>query len=93
MHAEDIITTVLTLNIYIGIYLPKAFTLTRLRSYEMFEVLLIVRINTSVGLQGIVIFRLLGDAFPYRLARGIPLKEGVPYALECKVRAPPPHLR
>ena len=78
MYAEDIIPTFLTSNIYIGIWLPKALTLSRLRSYEMFEVLLIVRINKSLGLQGIVNFRLLRDAFPYRLARGIALKEGVP---------------
>jgi hypothetical protein len=44
----------------------------------MFEVFLIVRINESVGLQGILNIPLLTDAFPYRLARGIPLKEGVP---------------
>jgi hypothetical protein len=44
----------------------------------MFEGFLIVRINKSVGLRGILNFHLLGDAFPYRLARGIPLKEGVP---------------
>jgi len=43
----------------------------------MIEVLLIGRINTSVGLQGILNFPLLRDAFPYRLARRIPLKEGV----------------
>jgi hypothetical protein len=59
----------------------------------MFEVLLIFRINKSVGLQGILVFRLLRDAFPYRLAREIPLKEGVPYALQSKVRTPPTHLR
>jgi hypothetical protein len=44
----------------------------------MFEVFLIVRINKSVGLRGILNFPLLRDAFPYRLVRGIPLKEGVP---------------
>jgi len=43
----------------------------------MFGVLLIFRINKSVGLQGILHFRLPIDAFPYRLATGIPLKEGV----------------
>jgi len=59
----------------------------------MFEVLLIVRINNSVGLEGIGNFPLLRDAFPYWLARGIPLEEGVPYALQSKVRTPPPHLR
>jgi len=93
MHAEDIIPTFLTPNIYIWICRPKALTLTRLRSYEMFEVLLIVRINKSVGLQGILNFRLLRDAFPYRLVRGIPLKEGVPYTLQSTVRTPPAHLR
>jgi len=93
MHAEDIIPTFLKLNIYIGICLPKALTLARLRSYEMFEVLLIVRINKSVGLRGILNFRLLRDAFPSRLARGIPLKERVSDPLQSKVRTPPPHLR
>jgi hypothetical protein len=44
----------------------------------MFEVLLIVRINRSMGLRGILNFPLLRDAFLYWLARGIPLKEGVP---------------
>jgi len=44
----------------------------------MFEVLLIVRITKSVGLLGILNFPLLRDVFPYRLARGITLKEGVP---------------
>jgi hypothetical protein len=67
MHAEDIIPTFLKSNIYIRICLPKALTLTRLRSYEMFEVWLIVRINTSLGLLGILNFRLLRDTFPYRL--------------------------
>jgi len=93
MHAEDIIPTFLTSNIFIGIWLPKALTLTRLRSHEMFEILLIIRINKSVGLQGILNFRLLRDTFPYRLARGIPLKEGVSYPVQFKVRTPPPHHR
>jgi len=44
----------------------------------MFKVLAIVRINKSVGLQGILNFRLLRDVFLNQLARGIPLKEGVP---------------
>ena len=93
MCPEVIIPTLLMWNIYIGICLPKALTVTRLQSYEMFKVLPIVRINKSVGLQGILNFGLLRDAFPYRLARWIPLKEGVPYALQSKVRTPPPHLR
>jgi hypothetical protein len=44
----------------------------------MFEVLLIVGINQSVGVGGILNFCLLRDAFPYRLVRGIPLKDGIP---------------
>jgi len=78
MHALAIVSTFLTWNIHIGLCLPKALTLTQLGSYEMLEVLPIDRINKSVGLLGILNFRLLRDAFPYRLARGIPLKEGVP---------------
>jgi len=75
MHAEEIVPAFLTSNIYIGLCLPKALTLIRLRSYEMFEVLLIVK---SVGLRVILHFPLLREAFPYRLVRGIPVKEGVP---------------
>ena len=93
MHAQVIIPTFLTLNIYIALCIPKALTLTGLQLYEMFEVLLVVRINKSVGLRKILNFRLLRDAFPYRLATGIPLKEGVPYPLQSKVKTPPPHLR
>ena len=93
MHTKDIIPTFLTANICIGICLPKGLTLTRLWSYEIFEVLLMVRIDESVGVRGIRNFRLLGDAFLYRLARGIPLMEGVPYPLQSKVRTPPPNLR
>jgi len=76
-HAEEIIPTFLTLNIYIRLCLPKALTLTRLQSYEIFEVLFIIRINYSVGLQGILYFPLLRDAFLFRLAEGIPFKKGV----------------
>jgi hypothetical protein len=93
MDEEDIISTFLKSNIYIGISLLKALTLTRLRSYEMFKILVIVRINKCVRLRGILIFRLLRDACPYRQARGIPLKEGVSYPLQSKVRTPLPHLR
>ena len=50
-HAEEIIPTFLISNIYFGICLPKALTLTWLRQYEMFNVLLIVRINKSLTLQ------------------------------------------
>jgi hypothetical protein len=81
MHADYIIPAFLTSNISIGISLPKALILTQLWSYEMFEVLLIVTINKSVGLQAILNIRLLRDTFVYWLARGIPLKEGVAYAL------------
>jgi len=78
MNAKAIIPTFLTWNINIGLCLPKALTLTGLRSYKMFEVLLIMGINKSMGLRGILNFRLLRDMSPYRLARGIPPKEGVP---------------
>jgi hypothetical protein len=44
----------------------------------MIEVLLIFRINKRVGLRGLLNFPRLRDVFPYRLVRGIPLKEGVP---------------
>jgi hypothetical protein len=44
----------------------------------MFDVFLNVRINKSMGLRGMLNIPLIRDAFPYRLARGIPLKEGVP---------------
>jgi hypothetical protein len=59
----------------------------------MFEVLLIVTINESVGLRRILIFRLLRDTLPYQPAREIPLKEGVPFPQQSKIRTPPPHLR
>jgi len=38
----------------------------------------VFKINNSVGLWGILNFALLRDAFPYWLARAIPLKERVP---------------
>jgi len=44
----------------------------------MFKVLPIVGIYKRVGLWGILNLSLLRDAYPYRLERGIPLKEGVP---------------
>jgi hypothetical protein len=78
MHAQAIIPPFLMWNINIGLCLPQALTMTRHWSYEIFEVLLIVRINKSVGLWGILNFHQLRDAVPYRLARGIPLKKGVP---------------
>jgi len=93
MHAQALVPTFLTSNIYIGLCVPQALTLTRLQSYEMFKVLIIVGINKSVGVGGLLYFRLLRDTFPYRSARGIPLKAGVPYPLQCKVRTPPSHLR
>jgi len=93
VHAEDIIPTLLTSTIYIGICLPKAITLTRPRSYEMFKVSLIIRMNKTVGIQWILNFHLLRDTFLYRLARVIPPKEGVPYPLQYTVRTLPHHLR
>jgi hypothetical protein len=93
MYGEDIIPTILTSNVYIGICLPKVLTLSRLRSYKMFEVLLIMRIIKRLGLRGILNFRLLRHPLLNRLARGIPLKEGVLYPLQSKVGTPPPYLR
>jgi len=78
MHGEEIIPTFLKSNIYIGLCLPTALTLKNLQSYTMFELLLIVRINRRVGPRDILNCPLLRDAFPYRLAIAIPLKEGVP---------------
>jgi len=78
MHAEKIIPKFLTSNIYMGICLPKALTLTQLRLHKMFEVLLIIKTNTSLGLWGVLNFLLLRDACLYWLAGGIPLKDGVP---------------
>jgi len=77
MHGEGMVLGFSTSNIYIGLCPLKAVTLNRLWSYEMFEVLLIISINKCVGLRGILHYPLLRDAFPYRLARGIALKEGV----------------
>jgi len=93
MHVEDIIPTVLNWNIYIWICLRKALTLTRLRCYEMLQVILNVIINKSVGLRVSLKFRLRWDAFLHRMARGIPLKDRVPYTGQSKVRTLPPHLR
>ena len=92
MHAEEIVPAFLTSHIYIGQCLPRALTLTQLWSYKMFDGLLIVRINNCVGFRGILHFPLLRDAFLHRLARGIPLKEGVLLPLQSKVRTPPHHL-
>ena len=86
MHAEEMIPTFFTSNIYIGLFLPKALTLTLLWSYEIF------RNNKRVGPQGSLSFPLLREAFPHRLARGIPLEEGVPWPQQSMVRTPPPHL-
>jgi hypothetical protein len=44
----------------------------------MFKGMLIIRINEIVGLWGFLNFPLLRDAFPCQLARGIPLKDGIP---------------
>jgi len=78
IHAEEIILTFLMLNIYMGLCLPKALTLTQLQLLEMFKVLQIVRINNWVRFQGIPNFALLRDAFLYRPVGGIPPQEGIP---------------
>jgi len=77
MHAEEIVPAFLTPNIDIKLCLPKALTLSRLWSYKISEVLLIVTINKSIRLRRILPFPLRRDVFPYKLARGIPLKAGV----------------
>ena len=77
MHAQEIISTFSVWNINIRLCLPKALTLKRLQWYKMIEVLPIVRNNQSLGHVGMLNFRLVGHAFPYRLARWIPLKKGV----------------
>jgi len=77
MHTEEINSIFLTSNIIIGLCLLKALTLTRLRWYEMFQVVLIIRFIQCVCLRGILNITLLRNAFRYRLVRGIPLKEGV----------------
>jgi hypothetical protein len=92
LQAEDIIPTFSTSHISSGICVPKALTLRQLQLYEMFDVLLIVRFNKRVGIGGIDNFWLLTDAFPYKMARGIPLNEGVLYPQKSNVRSPPPHL-
>jgi len=87
IHAEDIIPTYVNWNTYIGLCWPKALTLTRLRSDELF-----INIK-SVVLRVILSFPLLRHGFLHRLARGIPLKEGVPWIVQSMVRTPRPHLR
>jgi len=93
LNAQAVIPTFLTLNIYIGIYLPKSLTLTWLRLYKMFEVLPIVRISKVVGLWRILNFHLLRFRLKYWLAKGIPLKKGVQQPLQSKFRTPHPYLR
>jgi len=72
MHAEPIIPIFLISNFYIRVCHPKSLTLTQLRSYELFR-----HINSEV-FWGLLSFPLLRDVFPHQLARGIPLKQGVP---------------
>jgi len=91
-HAGKINPTFLTSNIYIGLCLPRAHTLTRLQMYEMFEVLLLIRIKQRVRSRWILNFDLLRDTFQYHVARGIPHKEGVLYPPQSMVRTPPPPL-
>jgi hypothetical protein len=65
MPPDEMFPTFITTNIYIRQCHPKTLTLTLLRSAKMFEVMLIVGINTIVGLQGIRNFRLLSNVIPY----------------------------
>jgi hypothetical protein len=93
LHGEKIIPIVFTSNILIGWCHSNSCALARHWSYYMFKFLLIVRINQWVGLWGILNFPLLRDVFPYRLAGGFPLKDGVPYHVRSKVRPLPRYLR
>jgi len=93
IHAQPIVSKFLTSNIEVGLCIPQAFMVKRCRSYQMSEVLPNVRINKGVSLRRILNFLLLSDAFLYRLARGIPVNEGVLYPLQSKVTTPPPLLR
>jgi len=85
MHVQAIIPAFLTSNIYIGLCNSKAPTLTWLRSFDTFEVLLIVRINRSVGLRGIMNFRLLRDAFPGKVGNRVSSQgvSSVPSTIQC----------
>jgi len=78
MQVDEIIPTFSTSNIYIGHYLPTELTLPWPQSYEIFEVLLNISINNSIGLRGFLNFCMLIHTFLYWLARGIPLKASVP---------------
>lgn len=51
MNVEEIFPTFVSLNIYIGLRLPEALTVRQLSLYNIFEELLIIRINTCGGLQ------------------------------------------
>ena len=69
MHADQISPGILMSNIHIGRSVPKAFTLSHLQSYEMLEVLVIVRIYKSVGHRGILKVHLLRDTVPYCISK------------------------
>jgi len=74
LQPEAIVAALLQLNIYNGLCLGKALTVTQLSSSEMFKVLLIIEINKSIVIKALRHLPLLGDMIPYRLARGILLK-------------------
>jgi hypothetical protein len=62
-------------NIDIKLCLPKALTLTHVQSYEVIQVLRIIRINKRLGCCEILHSPLLRDECAYRLRRAIPLQE------------------
>jgi hypothetical protein len=76
-HAEKCTATCIMSNFFISIYYPRGVTITRLRSYEIIEVLRVVQNHTNLGLQRNLKHRLDGDVFSYQLATKIPLKEWV----------------
>jgi len=93
IQAEEDIATFFMSNNCIGVCLPQAVSLTRLWLPEMFKVLVIVRTNNSVGLQGIFNFDLLIHSFfTGGQAEFLPKREFL-QPLHSKVRTPLPHRR
>jgi len=93
MHTGDHIPTCLISNIYIGLYLPKAPTLTGLQWCKMFPSRLIISNRKCVDLWRILNVPLLSDAFQFCLGRGIPLMEGAWNIYNLMSELHPPYRR
>jgi hypothetical protein len=85
------IHTFYTLNMYIARCLPQPRILIRLRSCKLFKVLVIIIINQWVCHCGNLNFGLQCDPLLNWLARGIRIKEGVPYPRPPMVITTLPH--